>query len=289
MKCVLKIKWSDKMIDQVVKFGESILQHGKFNDRVYLMKLSKTDFPDIINYIYKLAKENKYTKAFVKVPKWAEGTFTDAGYEIEAVVKNFFAGVEDAYFMAYYFDKSRKMQKRKKELDKIIELAQKTKPINQQFKIESNFTYDILTPKDAEDMAVIYKVIFETYPFPIFNPEYIRKTMQENVVYFGVRDRNRLVAVSSCEMDKESSNVEMTDFATLKEYQSMGLASGLLSVMENEMIKRGIITAYTIARSTSYGMNISFAKHRYIYCGTLLNNTNIAGSIESMNVWYKEL
>ncbi|MDD4047577.1 MAG: putative beta-lysine N-acetyltransferase, partial [Clostridia bacterium] len=40
---------------------------------------------------------------------------------------------------------------------------------------------------------------------------------------------------------------------------------------------------------TSYGMNISFAKHRYQYCGTLINNTNISGSIESMNVWYKAL
>ncbi len=55
------------------------------------------------------------------------------------------------------------------------------------------------------------------------------------------------------------------------------------------MKKRGIKTSYSIARAVSYGMNITFAKHGYIYSGTLVNNTNIAGSIESMNVWHKIL
>ncbi|HOM70936.1 MAG TPA: putative beta-lysine N-acetyltransferase, partial [Armatimonadota bacterium] len=48
-------------------------------------------------------------------------------------------------------------------------------------------------------------------------------------------------------------------------------------------------TAYTIARSLSYGMNITFAKQGYQYAGTLTNNTNICGHMESMNVWYKHL
>jgi hypothetical protein len=36
-------------------------------------------------------------------------------------------------------------------------------------------------------------------------------------------------------------------------------------------------------------MNITFAKNGYEYAGTLKNNTNISGNIESMNVWYKHL
>ena len=34
------------MSDRVIEFGESIIQHGKENDRVYLMKLSKNDLPN---------------------------------------------------------------------------------------------------------------------------------------------------------------------------------------------------------------------------------------------------
>jgi len=36
-------------------------------------------------------------------------------------------------------------------------------------------------------------------------------------------------------------------------------------------------------------MNITFARNNYSFAGTLINNTNISGQIESMNVWYKAL
>ncbi|MDD2310679.1 MAG: hypothetical protein PHH91_13970, partial [Desulfuromonadaceae bacterium] len=39
----------------------------------------------------------------------------------------------------------------------------------------------------------------------------------------------------------------------------------------------------------SFGMNITFARDGYSFGGTLTNNTNISGSLESMNVWYKTL
>jgi putative beta-lysine N-acetyltransferase len=88
-------------------------------------------------------------------------------------------------------------------------------------------------------------------------------------------------------MDKENRNAEMTDFATLPEHLGNGLAVHLLNFMEPEMQKRGIATLYTIARAISPGMNITFAKCGYIFGGTLINNTQISGSIESMNLWYK--
>jgi hypothetical protein len=36
-------------------------------------------------------------------------------------------------------------------------------------------------------------------------------------------------------------------------------------------------------------MNLAFCRSRYRYGGTLANNTQIAGAIESMNVWFKPL
>jgi len=36
-------------------------------------------------------------------------------------------------------------------------------------------------------------------------------------------------------------------------------------------------------------MNILLAGKGYSFDGTLVNNTNIAGQIESMNVWHKQL
>lgn len=38
-----------------------------------------------------------------------------------------------------------------------------------------------------------------------------------------------------------------------------------------------------------HGMNITFSKAGYTYSGCLINNTNIAGRIESMNIWHTRL
>jgi putative beta-lysine N-acetyltransferase len=81
----------------------------------------------------------------------------------------------------------------------------------------------------------------------------------------------------------------MTDFATLPDFRGNNLALLLLREMEAHMRLAKYNTLYTIARSMSPGMNITFAKNSYEYAGTLKNNTNISGNIESMNVWYKHL
>ena len=87
----------------------------------------------------------------------------------------------------------------------------------------------------------------------------------------------------------EDKNAEMTDFATLPDYRGNNLSLNLLREMEAEMRLRKMKTLYTIARSHSAGMNITFSKLDYSYSGTLINNTDIAGKIESMNIWYKNL
>ncbi len=81
----------------------------------------------------------------------------------------------------------------------------------------------------------------------------------------------------------------MTDFAVDPRFRGHGFARNLLTVMEETMRREGIITAYTIARSVSLPMNASFAGAGYRFSGMLPNNTNISGSIESMNVWYKKI
>jgi hypothetical protein len=59
--------------------------------------------------------------------------------------------------------------------------------------------------------------------------------------------------------------------------------------MEQTVKMKGIKTAYTIARATSPGINITFARKEYRFGGRLINNTNISGRIESMNIWYKQM
>ena len=113
--------------------------------------------------------------------------------------------------------------------------------------------------------------------------------MAADVVYFGIRYKGNLVAVSSADIDKKNNYAEMTDFATLKGNRGKNLSYFLLQKMLKEMQGLSVKTVYTIARAKSIGMNKTFARHGFEFTGTLLNNTRIGDSIESMNVWYKRL
>ena len=138
-------------------------------------------------------------------------------------------------------------------------------------------------------MSKLYQRVFPSYPFPIDNPNYIQESMETHIQYYAFESKGKLVALSSAEMDKKQQNVEMTDFATLPLWRGQGLAGELLKFMEQQMKAKGMLTAYTIARAVSAGMNITFAKQGYQYNGRLINNTQISGQIESMNVWSKGL
>lgn len=276
-------------MDCITRLGNSVVHHGKNNNRVYLIKLAAEDFPQIIDELYQLAKINQYTKIIAKVPQWAKRKFQENGYRVEATVAGFYKGQGTAYFLTLYLDKKREIQKDAGKAEAIIKYAQKISTLMAQPDLPAGFRFKLLAPENTPDMAEIYKKVFLSYPFPVFSPEYLEQTMKENIVYLGIWHRKKLVALSSCEMDIEQQNAEMTDFATLPEYRGKGLASFLLSQMHLSMKHRDILTVYTIARGISYGMNITFAKQGYTFGGRLINNTDISGSIESMNVWYLSL
>jgi len=258
------------------------------------MKLSKDDFPYIIDRLDKLAKVEEYSKIFAKVPEYAKDEFIKNSYLMEAAIPGFFNGQEGVYFLGKFFSGSRKIDNKIVEINTILNVARSKKnDINIKDIINKNlppgFKYKICDISNVFQMADLYRKVFDTYPFPIFDPQYILKSMDENFIYSSIWKNDTIVALSSCEMYPGAQNVEMTDFATLPEYEGKGLAIYLLHSMENEMRKRKIKTAYTISRAVSYGINIIFAKMGYEYCGTLIKNTNISGNFESMNVWYKFL
>ena len=288
MRRMNKSKLDVGVADRVETLGCSLVQHGRANDRVYLMKLADADYPAIIDRLTNLARKEDYTKIIAKVPEHCSAGFNNAGFEAEAQVPGFYRGSEDGFFMAKYFDDERAVASNDDKIDRVIERATQTPPAVPG-ELDDTYQCRSLTPDDANQLAALYRNVFETYPFPIRDPGFLAEAMAGETVFFGIFHDGELAAASSCEMDSASLNVEMTDFATRPDFRAQGLASSLLSEMGREMSSRGIKTAYTIARSVSYGMNITFAKLRYALAGTLINNTDISGSLESMNVWYKPL
>ena len=277
------------MSDAICSYGGSVYQHGPYNDRIYLMKISREDIPDIIPLFKKISDENGYSKIFVRIPATAQAEFLEEGYRVEARIPGLYNGIEDGIFMAKYPDKRRSMGIDMDEIRSIIRESIQRAEERKKSNLPRDYVLKQCMPGDAEAVAALYGKTYKSYPFPIMDPGYIRETMKENFRYYSVRNDQDLVAVASTEIHMEESNVEMTDFATDMRHSGMNLAGHLLEWMEREMRAEGIRVAYTIARAHSYPINITFARAGYRYGGTLLNNTNICGSFESMNVWYKPL
>lgn len=280
------------MPDIIEKISNSTIQHGKFNNRIYVMEYDEKDHIEFINSIEKISETNHYSKIFTKIPSSALPSFLVSGFQIEAYIPYFFNGNSHGFFVSKFYSDRRKVL----NLNDYIVFEGVINKYNNKItvsniinnNIEKNRTIKLLDTSHSKNISKLLSTVFPVYPFPVHEPAYIKKTMGENIKYFGYFENNKLLAVSSCEMYLSKDNAEMTDFAVLPELRGKGIANSLLSFMEDYCKNNtNIKTLYTIARLNEPGINALFLKNNYCYCGTLINNTKIYKSIESMNVYYK--
>jgi len=275
-------------VDIIENMMGSVVQHGPHNDRIYLMRLQTDDTQALIAALDDMAITNGYGKIFAKIPATAWHTFKNADYVKEAVIPGFFTGKIDGFFIAKHFTLAKQITHKPESASRFVLLSKK-KPGDGLHTGKVKRDVASCKPSDAGEMSAIYRQIFSSYPFPIQQPDYIQRMMKETTRYYCIRMKGRIAAIAAAEIDSVSQNAEMTDFATLPKWRGMGLAGSLLNHMEMAARKRGIQTAFTIARAQSAGMNSVFRKSGYSYAGLLKNNTQICGSIQSMVVWYKHL
>lgn len=272
-------------LDRTEQFGGATVQHGHDSDRAYLVKPGPRAADDVA-LLERLAAEHGYSKLFAKTVGIATLAFEDAGFHVEARIPSGRAD-EPLSFCSRFLTAERSLERFPDEVRRALE------PRDQHPRgsaVSANSGAQVLSSRDAVELAGLYCEIFESYPFPIDDPSFLCDAMDGGTVFVGVRDGSgRLVAAASAEVSAQTMTCEMTDFATRPENRGTGLASTLLTGLEAEARTRGIRVAYTIARATSASMNRVFARGGYTYAGTLVNNTHISGGIESMNVWFLTL
>lgn len=282
--------------DTTESFCGALIQHGPDSDRIYLMDPGSADHSELAPALVKLAQQQGYSKIFAKVPAGALNPWETAGFKTEARVPGFFGGADDGLFLGLFLDPARAESAQAQEIEDILNIAQNktpraSEPLSDASKYELPPDSELFecSSEDTQEMALLYGEVFPSYPFPIQDAGYLQKVMKEDTVFFGIRQKGKLVALNSAEQYPAHRNAEMTDFATLPEARGQSLARILLQHAENHIRVQGFRTAYTIARAISPGMNITFANNDYRFGGTLINNTQISGQIESMNIWYKSL
>lgn len=263
------------------------VQFGKQSDRVYLLDYLDEYPTTLINNIHILAKYHNYSKIIIKASPSIASRLIEEGYCQEGKIANYHLGDKNALFLVKYLNPKRQ------EYDHtpVDQVIAKTVDMTKTKLSELAPPYQIrrLNEEHLPQMAKLFKQVFPSYPFPIFDATYLKKTMADNCLYLGVFHLDVLVGISNCEIAPDHLVCEMTDFAILEQHRGHQLARHLLQTMEELLAKMNIKTVYTIARASSLAMNATFKKAGYSYGGTLINNTQISGAIESMNIYHKTL
>lgn len=278
------------MSDDIIQVGNSLLQHGKLNDRVYIMKLEPEDIDAILAEAEDLAVRHRYSKIFAKAPQSTTPDFRSRGYTQEAAIPAPTPAQDGWVFMSLFLTAEREEPRATHEIMEVQAATQTaTRHAPTLEDLPHDYRFNIADGSDCVALAALYDQVFPSYPFPIADPGFLRTNMETHVRYYLIHRGDQLVAASSAEMDREHGLVEMTDFATLPSHRGKRLAQILLTEMDRDMTGEAFTTAFTIARAVSFGMNLTFARGDYEFGGTLRNNTQISGTIESMNIWYKHL
>jgi len=283
------------MADKIEKLMRSAIQHGPHNSRIYLLKLDSRDLPEIIPALDDLATAKNYGKIIAKIPQKYASFFIDTGYIQEAIIPEFFNDGQGVLFLAKFIEPDRfKEQNALGDAGRMRRIEALIKQPLPQAGVTDNrgsasHRVQKCVPHDAAEMSRLFRQVFRTYPFPIFEPSYLIHSMASHSLYFCIRHEGCIAAIAAAETDPDNQNVEMTDFAVLPHLRGQRCGQALLMKMEDAMRRQNKHIAFTIARTRSIGINKLFKKKGYAYAGLLANNTNIGGGIESMTVWFRKL
>ncbi len=243
---------------------------------------------DLIKAAEELAEQMSAEKIILKARYEHLLDFIEKGFQLEAMVDHYFLG-SNAFFLTNY----RSVERRKNEHwlaeDTIIcDLYDRKKP-----------DHTSLPPKEYElkmagedavaELAALYRQVFQIYPTPLHDPEYIRKTMKGGTIYYGYFYNGKIVSAASAEVQYFYKNAELTDCATLPNHRQHGLMKWLLKELEKELKKQDIYCVYSLARALSLGMNAVLFQLGYKYRGRMVNNCYIYDKLENMNAWVKNL
>jgi putative beta-lysine N-acetyltransferase len=262
---------------------------SRLNGRVRVIDHRASDPAGLAKALLKLAEARGLSKVYLKARPADAAGLTGAGFVDEGAIEGFFNGVTCRVLSAFLDPERAESSATPEEKQVLAELIERPVP-TLNLELPPGYTSAFAGPGEAAELAALYKDVFGSYPFPIFDPEYLRKVMKTHVVFRIVRDHEgRLVAAASAETAPELGNAEMTDFATLPSERGKRLAMFLLEGLELEMSDRGIRNLYTLARSSIIGMNKVFHHLGYRFTGRLVKNCYIGGRFEDMLCWCKRI
>ncbi|MBA4493861.1 putative beta-lysine N-acetyltransferase [Paenactinomyces guangxiensis] len=276
------------MIASEVSSKNASIELDEYNSRIKLMRYTTDDLEALTKHLEELANEKDIGKVLIYADPEDIAEFEKLGFEQEGEISVFFNG-EPAFILSRFIDDSRSVSEDGEKKDQIIEIAEQAETIEEPPPLDPSFTLRRATPADAKELAGLYQLVFETYPTPIHDEKFIRECMEKDVYFTVVTHENKIVSAASADVFTKYNCAEITDCATNPEYRGKGLLSAIIFDLEKRMQELGVPNLFSLTRAVSTGMNVVISKLGFEYQGRLIQNSQIAGQFEDMNIWVKKL
>jgi len=270
------------------KKQEQVLVVDEHNERLKLLRYDSDHIADLEKDLQKLARNHPTTKVIIYAKKADIPVWTQYGYEQEGVIEGFDQG-RNAHMLSRFLTAERAASAAPELAEQILEISLSKKQQKPLEKLPDEYQLRTATREDAEELAKLYGLVFATYPTPMDQPDYIRKTMDEDTYYLVIESAGSIVCAASAEVSPAFGSAELTDCATHPEHLGKSLLLHLFTALEQKMEEMGVYYLYTLTRAQSHGMNITAAKQGFEYRGRLVNNCKIFSGYEDMNIWVKPL
>ncbi|MGR3764722.1 putative beta-lysine N-acetyltransferase [Rossellomorea sp. NS-SX7] len=265
-------------------FSASVYRDG-VNKRIRVDDV-RGNLPSLLTHLETESGFDQCEKLIIKAREYQFKILLEMGYVHEGEVTHYFNG-DTAHFMSKFMKDERRASSYWCDEDAILSSVQKLR--RQPHEKIAEQSIQLAEAGHAEELAHLYQKVFQLYPVPLHDPEYIRDAMNKGTIFVCIREDDQVISAASAEVDSQYKNAEITDCATLPHYRKGGFMKNLIAKLEDELRSREIYCAYTIARALSYGMNAAFHQLGYRYRGRLANNCYIYDKMEDMNIWEKDL
>lgn len=259
------------------------------NQRIKVMEYDSDQIDEIAKSCKEQADKLGMTKLIVYARHEDLSAWGKHGFVREGILEGCMNG-QNAHMLRYFVTSERGTPKNETLADEILQISlakQATNSVCKELPDDCRVRWAKL--EDAEELAKLYQVVFETYPTPMHDPEYVRTTIQADTYYAVVEAEGKIVCAASAEVTPNWGSAEMTDCATHPKWLGKGLLQHLFVALEQHMQEIGISYLYTLTRAHSAAMNVTAAKMGYRYTGRLINNCVISTGFEDMNIWVKPL
>lgn len=267
---------------------EALVFLDQCNQRIRVLDYRAAALEPMILQLRAIAEANGFDKIIVMASANDWLAFLRHGYVLEAVIRYFHQGA-DAYVVSKFRSQARLASSSLMSEILLIEEIMASPPKSDAGVLPKDCSLRLARRDDIPRLLELYRGIFVSYPSPLVHEAYLRAIFASESLFAICVRGSDLVAAASAEFHPRARAAELTDCATIPEFRGRGIMSALVRFLENELVRREYLSAYTMARARSVGMNRVFYSLGYEFMGRLVNNCDIQGAFEDMNIWVRSL